>query len=120
MTYAQITSYCRSSYNKNLKHRKNSFRNGSAKTAVRASHLNSLIVVVMMVCLLLVIYLLQVNDTHNYSYVIDDLNQQQKELQVEYDALSLEALRLESNQRLDISASSDEDDYQPPENIYFD
>ena len=120
MTYAQINSYCRSSYNSHLKYRKNNSQKSKTKAVTMSTRLNSLIVVTMMICLLLVIYLLQVNDAHSYSYVIDDLNQQQQELTAEYEALSLEALRLESNQRLDLTATSEDAQYQLPENIYFD
>lgn len=116
MTYAQSTTLSRSRYNRVPRHKRN------MPARVREDALKSqgnLIIVLVLVCLLIVIYLLQVNTTNSYSYVINDLNQRQQQLQEEYKVLEVESTRLESNQRLsqeqELSA-----EYQLPDNIYFD
>ena len=116
MTYAQSTTLSRSQYNRAPGHKRN--MPARAREDVLKPQGN-LIIVLVLVCLLVVIYLLQVNTTNSYSYVINDLNQQQEQLREEYKVLEVESTRLESNQRL-----SDEQElsagYQLPENIYFD
>ena len=112
MTYAQIAALSRSHYNQN---RFQKLRPGAKLGVVKP--LTTFVVVLIAVCLLLVVYLLQVNHAHSYSYVINDLQQEKQLLQEEFEALSLEAVKLESNQRISGDLS---ENYLLPETVYFD
>ena len=115
MTYAQSTTLSRSRYGRARARR----RGGPARVREEALQpLGNFVIVLVLVCLLIVIYLLQVNTTNSYSYVINDLNQQQEQLREEYEVLRVESTKLESNFRLTEQELSSE--YQLPSNIYFD
>lgn len=113
MTYAQITALSRSHY---VRRRSQKLQSKAGEASLRP--LTTFVVILVAVCLLLVVYLLQVNHAHSYSYVINDLQQQKQALEEEFQALSLEAIKLESNQRVSSGALPEE--YQLPESIYFD
>ena len=115
MTYAQSTTLSRSRYGRARARR----RGSSARAREEVLQpVGNFVIVLVLVCLLIVIYLLQVNTTNSYSYVINDLNQQQEQLREEYEVLQVESTKLESNFRLTEQELSSE--YQLPSNIYFD
>lgn len=118
MTYAQLNSHCRSHYRRSPKrHKKSSVASRTARAEATSLRVTSLVVVTMMIGLLLIIYLLQVNTGHNNSYLINDLNERKQQLEAEYEALTLENLRLESHGRLQEDSQTAE--YQLPETVYF-
>ena len=115
MTYGQSTALSRSRYSRSQVRRKMpSLR--ERDEALRP--VGNFVIVLVLVCLLIIIYLLQVNTTNSYSYVINDLNQQEQQLREEYEILKVESTKLESNHRVAEQELSAE--YQLPENIYFD
>ena len=115
MTYAQLTALSRSNYNR-AQTRGNTFRPKVKEDAIKP--MSNFIIILVLVCLLIVIYLLQVNTTNSYSYVINDLNQQQSQLQEEYEVLLVESTKLESNER--VTGQNLSGGYQLPANVYFD
>ena len=116
MTYAHITAVNRQNKTNNS-NRKRITTKAGVKEIVFKSTAN-LIVVLVFLCLLFVIYLVHINDTNDYSYAINSLEEEQIQLQAEYQALSIEAIKLESNQRATSNTTSGQ--YQLPDTIYFD
>ena len=114
MTYGQITAASRSHYSQLKQKRTLAKSQAQARTAMP---LATFVIIFIAICFLVVIYLLQVNSAHSYSYVINDLNQQKQLLQEEYEALSLEAVKLESNQEVSGNLPAG---YQLPETVYLD
>ena len=115
MTYGQSTIFSRSRYNRSQLRRRQPSARGRDEV-LRPT--GNFVIVLVLVCLLIIIYLLQVNATNSYSYVINDLNQQEQQLREEYEVLKVESTRLESNNRVAEQELSAE--YQLPEHIYFD
>lgn len=115
MTYAQLTALSRSNYNQAYRRKKTSVP--LVKTDALKS-MSNFIIILLLVCVLIIIYLFQVNTTNSYSYVINDLNEQREQLQEEYQVLQIEATKLVSNER--VTNQNLSTDYQLPENIYFD
>ncbi len=116
MTYAQSTALSRSQYNQSRMRRGINPRNKVREEALKP--MSNFITILVLVCILIVIYLLQVNTTNSYSYVINDLNQQQTQLQEEYEVLLVEATKLESNER--VTSHNSSSSYKLPDNVYFD
>ena len=115
MTYAQSTALSRSNYNR-TQIRKRAIHSKVREEALKP--MSHFVVILVLVCLLIVIYLFQVNTTNSYSYVINDLNQQQEQLQEEYEVLLVEATKLESNER--VTSQNSSTDYELPTSVYFD
>ena len=116
MTYAQLTALSRSKYNRS-RIRHNLRRSEIKEEAIKP--VGNFAIILVLVCLLIVIYLLQVNTTNSYSYVINDLQEEQQRLQEEYEILTVETTKLESNIRV-TAPTTPSSQYQPPDNIYFD
>ncbi len=117
MTYAQSTALSRSNYNQSQMRRRVAHpRNRVREEALKP--MSNFITILVLVCVLIVIYLLQVNTTNSYSYIINDLNQQQTQLQEEYRVLLVESTKLESNER--VTNHDSPNSYQLPANLYFD
>lgn len=117
MTYAQSTALSRSNYNRAQMRRHPSYPGARVKEDA-LKPMSNFITILVLVCLLIVIYLLQVNTTNSYSYVIDDLNRQQTQLREEYESLAVEATKLESNER--VTSHDSAAGYSLPANVYFD
>lgn len=117
MTYAQSTALSRSNYNRAQARRRPAYPGARAKEDA-LKPMSNFVTILVLVCLLIVIYLLQVNTTNSYSYVINDLNRQQTQLREEYESLTVEATKLESNER--VTSHNSAADYGLPTNIYFD
>lgn len=116
MTYAQLTALSRSNYTRPRSPQQGSrYRHGVREEALQP--MSNFVTILVLVCILIVIYLLQVNTTNSYSYVINDLNQQQTQLKEEYEVLLFESTKLGSNERV---ASQESANYVLPDNIYFD
>ena len=112
MTYARNTNLSRSNQRLNRQ-----ILPTSANTRTFNSFSN-IIVISVLVCLLIVIYLLQVNTTNSYSYIINDLNVEQQQLEQEYQGLVIKGTQLESNQRL-VADTNTTTEFSLPTEIHF-
>jgi len=62
------------------------------------------IMLVVLACLVGLLYLTQVTKTNAYSYRINDLKKEQASLQAEHDQLTIDAARLQAQERVKNSA----------------
>lgn len=58
------------------------------------------IILIVLICLVGLLYLTQVTKTNAYSYRINDLKQQQAALRTEHDQLTIDAARLQAQERI--------------------
>ena len=103
MTYSQISCLRRSRYSSSHHSATQPKTRSQAQSLAEATTRPSpsyLIIALSLVFLLVVIYLFQVSTTNGYSYIINDLNQQETEIGQQVERMELENLKLKSNQNV--------------------
>lgn len=113
MTYAQLTAKNRDQYPTG---RRVFISKDNIKAVIFKSIVN-IIAILAIICLLFVVYLMQIRNTNSHSYTINNLKEEQALLEAQSQALLIEKYKLESNLR---AVNTNDQSYTQPTKIYFD
>jgi cell division protein FtsL len=98
MTYSQTLSL-----QKQQAYRRNQNTYSIRAATLKVGPVSTIIVVVALVCLMGIVYLSQVTKTNSYGYSINSLSQKEESLKIERSDLELEAIKLQSLERVKTS-----------------